>query len=73
MGSHEKRYRWQCKKFDTVSEATDFAIQSRREIPITLMINVPNYIPSFFASLSSLQSDPKIDVIKNRYRGITLN
>ncbi len=69
MGSHEKRYRWQCKKFDTVSEATDFAIQSRREIPITLMINVPNYIPSFlhpYLLCKAIQKSmlSKIDIVE---------
>ena len=52
LGNHEKKFRWECKKFESDTQATEYATQQRDQSGLgpTLLIDVPKYCPEFLHS-----------------------
>ena len=50
QGNYEKRYKWQCKKFNTEKEATAYAVSSDNNHPnnLTILIPINKYCPTVF-------------------------
>lgn len=54
MANYEKKYRWQCRLFDDVNDATKFAVEGaeRNNTPTTLIVVVNSLVPNIMRPMA---------------------